>query len=102
MDALLIDLSTETVLHHVTTTGYQPSSFGVDLLDGHLYRWIASGVSLSPPAGDPCAHFSFRFYDTLTGAGADFAAVPEPSALVLFGSGIAAWILRRRASKGRV
>ena len=95
MTASLTNLRTGAIIHQVTPAAYG-ERFVFEFADNDLYRFAASGASLSPPGGDPEAAFSLYFYDRVTRENAEFAPVPEPASLLLLGSGAAAMFLRRR------
>jgi hypothetical protein len=94
-----MDLTTQTLVYQNPHTRYG-EEFQFDFGNHHLYRWVASGLALSPPAGDPYADYRMYFYDRVTGEDAELASapVPEPTSIALFASGVAASLLggRRR------
>jgi hypothetical protein len=100
VDAMLADLTTGTILHQVhVTDSWSINPFVYEFTGNHLYRFVASGEALSPPAGDPYADFGIHFYDRVTLEDADIAPVPEPISLVLVGTGVAGMIIRRKVSR---
>jgi hypothetical protein len=104
VDAVLADLTTGTIIHqaHATSLTWPSNGFTFEFPNNHLYRYVAAGVSLSPPAGDPYADFGIRFYDRVTSDDADIAPVPEPMSIVLVGTGLAGMIARRRRTARNV
>lgn len=102
VDAMLADLTTGAIVHQVHVTdswSYDP--FVYEFTDNHLYRFVAAGSAMSPPAGDPYADFGIHFYDRVTFEDADIAPVPEPLSLVLVGTGIAGMAARKRFARKR-
>jgi hypothetical protein len=101
VDAMLVDLTERTLVYSFQgVRRYQATEF--DLSDHHMYRWVASGLALSPPAGDPYGDFSVSFFNRGTGDAVDFAPapVPEPTTLGLFAVGAYGVLRRRRSGAG--
>ncbi len=100
--AVLVDLTTSTVLHRSPTSRFD-ARIDFDFPNTqHLYRFAAFALTELPPGGDPEIDFSVRFRDSITDLDATVVSppVPEPASLLLLSAGAAVLAVRRRRKEG--